>query len=87
LKKNQNMNDNRLMQQVNAVFSIFMVFFYLGVGIFFIFFSKQSSLDKAVWVIMGSTFIVLGLYRMFRAVNKIREAFFNKGHTSHRNMQ
>lgn len=73
------------MQQVNAVFSIFMVFFYLGVGVFFILYAKQSFLDKAVWVIMGSTFIILGLYRTFRAYNKIREAFFKNGGNGSKN--
>ena len=73
------MNENRLMQQLNAVFSTFMVFFYLGVGVFFIFFMKQSYLDRPVLIIMGSTFILLGLYRAYRAYTKIREAFFTNG--------
>jgi hypothetical protein len=72
------MNENRLMQQVTAIFSIFMVFFYLGVGIYFIFFSERSYLDKAVLVIMGSTFIFYGLYRAYRAYVKIIEAFFTR---------
>ena len=70
------MNENRLMQQVTAVFSIFMVFFYLGVGSYFVFFSGLSYLDKPVRVIMGSTFIFYGFYRAYRAYVKIIEAFF-----------
>ena len=42
------MNGNKLMQQVTAIFSIFMVFFYLGVGIYFVFYSRLSYLDKPV---------------------------------------
>ena len=72
------MNENRLMQQVTAIFSIFMVFFYLGVGIYLIFFSDLSYLDKSVRVIMGSTFIFYGLYRAYRAYVKIVEVFFTK---------
>ena len=72
------MNENRLMQQVTAIFSIFMVFFYVGVGIFFVFFSDQSFLDKPVRVIMGSTFIFYGLYRAYRTYVKITEAFFSR---------
>jgi len=72
------MNGNRLMQQVTAIFSIFMVLFYLGVGIFFIFFSDLSYLDKPVRVIMGSTFLFYGTYRAFRTYLKIVEAFFSK---------
>jgi hypothetical protein len=72
------MNENRLMQQVIAIFSIFMVFFYLGVGSFLVFFSNFSYLDKSIRVIMGSTFIFYGLYRAYRAYIKIVEVFFTK---------
>ncbi|MBE3085484.1 MAG: hypothetical protein IMZ64_04630 [Bacteroidetes bacterium] len=72
------MNENRLMQQVIAIFSIFMVFFYLGVGSFLIFFTDLSYIDKAVRVIIGSAFIFYGLYRAYRAYVKIVEVFFTK---------
>ena len=72
------MNENRILQQVTAIFSIFMVFFYLGVGIFLIFFYNFSYIDKALKVIMGSTFIFYGIYRAYRAYLKIVEVFFTK---------
>jgi hypothetical protein len=72
------MNENRLMQQVTAIFSLFMVFFYLGVGSYLIFFTDMSYIDKPVRVILGSTFIFYGLYRAFRAYVKIVEVFFTK---------
>ncbi len=72
------MNENRLMQQVTAIFSIFMVCFYLGVGYYFVFLSNLSYLDKPVRVIMGSTFIFYGLYRAYRTYVKIVEVFFTK---------
>jgi hypothetical protein len=72
------MKENKLMQQVTAVFSIFMVFFYLGVGFYLIFYFQQSLIDKSVRVIMGSTFIFYGLYRAYRAYTKIVEVFFTK---------
>jgi hypothetical protein len=72
------MNENRLMQQVTAIFSIFMVFFYLGVGYYFVFLSDRSYLDKSVRVIMGSTFMFYGIYRAYRTYVKIVEAFFSK---------
>jgi hypothetical protein len=72
------MNENRLMQQVTAIFSLFMVFFYLGVGVYFIFYSDRSYLDKSVRVIMGSTFLFYGAYRAYRAYVKIVEAFFRR---------
>ena len=73
------MNENKLRQQVTAIFSIFMVFFYLGVGSYFVFYSDLSYLDKPVRVIMGTSFIFYGLYRAYRAYVKIIEAFFTKG--------
>jgi hypothetical protein len=70
------MNENRLMQQVVAIFSIFMVVFYIGVGIFLIFYSGLSYLDKAVRMIMGITFLFYGLFRAYRSYIKIVEVFF-----------
>jgi len=66
------------MQQVTAIFSAFMVIFYLGVGWYIAFYFNLSYLDKAVRVIMGSTFIFYGLYRAYRAYIKIVEVFFTK---------
>ena len=73
------MNGNRLMQQVTAIFSTFMVFFYLGIGIYLAFFFEHSYVDKPVRVIMGSTFMFYGLYRAYRAYVKIVEVFFTRG--------
>jgi Na+/phosphate symporter len=72
------MNENRMMQQVIAIFSIFMVFFYLGVGTYLIFFTDLSYLNKAVRVIMGSTFLFYGLFRAYRAYVNIINLFFKK---------
>jgi hypothetical protein len=72
------MNTNRLIQQVAAIFSIFMVFFYIGVGFYLIYFPNLSYLDKSVRVIIGSAFIFYGLYRAYRAYVKIVEVFFTK---------
>jgi hypothetical protein len=72
------MNENRIIQQVTAIFSLFMVIFYLGVGSYLAFFADLSYLDKALRVIMGSTFIFYGIYRAYRAYVKIIEVFFTK---------
>lgn len=72
------MNGNRLMQQVTAIFSIFMVFFYLGFGIYLVFFFNMSYLDKPVRVIIGSAFIFYGVYRAYRSYVQIVEVFFTK---------
>jgi hypothetical protein len=70
------MNGNRIVEQVTAIFTTFMVLVYLGAGIFLLFYSDMSYLDKAIRVIMGSTFIFYGLYRAYRAYVKIVEVFF-----------
>jgi hypothetical protein len=72
------MSGDRLMQQVLAIFSVFMVLFYLGAGWYFVFYFDLSNLDKAVRVLFGSTFIFYGLYRAYRAYVKIVEVFFTK---------
>jgi hypothetical protein len=72
------MNGDRLMQQVIAIFSVFMVLFYLGAGWYFVFYSDFSYLNKSVRVLFGSTFIFYGLYRAYRAYVKIVEVFFTK---------
>ncbi len=70
------MDNNRLMNQISTIFSVFMVLFYIGVGIYLIFFFKQTYLDRALLVIMGSTFIFYGIFRAFRTYRKIVELFF-----------
>ncbi len=70
------MNDSKLMQQVTAIFSVFMVLFYFGIGIFMIFFFRNTSLDRSVLVIFGSVCIFYGLYRAYRTYVSIVNLFF-----------
>jgi hypothetical protein len=70
------MDSNKVLQQVMAIFSIFMVFFYLGVGTYLAFFYNMSYIEKPVLVILGTTFIFYGLYRAYRSFVMIRELFF-----------
>ncbi len=76
------MNENRLMQQVMVIFSVFMVFFYLIAGIYLLFFFESGNFNRPVIVIMGVTFIFYGLYRTYRAYLKIVEVFFTKDNDS-----
>jgi Na+/phosphate symporter len=55
-----------------------MVLFYLGVGSFLVFFTEFTYIDKAVRVLIGSSFIFYGLYRAYRAYVKIVEVFFKE---------
>jgi hypothetical protein len=72
------MNDNKIMRQISAVFSVFMVFFYVGIGCFFVFYFNSNLVDKPVRVIMGSTFFFYGFYRAFKAYVDIKNVFFTK---------
>jgi len=72
------MSENKIMQQISAIFSVFMVIFYIGIGCFFVFYFDQTYLDKPIRVIMGSTFFFYGLYRAFRAYVQISKVFFSK---------
>lgn len=78
LTKRFGMDDNRLMRQVNAIFSIFMVLFYLGMGIYLIFYFKNTTLDRSVLVIFGSVIFFYGLYRAYRTYVSIVELFFRR---------
>lgn len=69
------MNENRIMQQINAIFSVFMVFFYLGIGIYLLFFFKNTVLDRSAMVIFGSVLLFYGVYRAFRAYVILTELF------------
>ena len=79
------MNENRIMQQISAIFSVFMVLFYIGIGCFFIFFFKNSFVDRAVLVIMGSTFFFYGIYRAFKSYIQIKDIFFSRNEESEDN--
>jgi hypothetical protein len=72
------MDNNKIMKQVTAIFNFFMVFFYLGGGIFLIFFFKNTYLDKSVLVLMGSVFVFYGLFRAYRTYVSIVDLFFRR---------
>ena len=72
------MNSNRILQQFHAMFGIFMVMFYIGVGIFLLFFADMFNIDKAIRGIIGSTFILYGIYRIFVTYKQIVNAFIKK---------
>ncbi|MBN2863610.1 MAG: hypothetical protein JXN62_10635 [Bacteroidales bacterium] len=73
------MNDNRILKQFYAMFGTFMVIFYLGMGIFFLFFaSRMFNMNSAFSGLMGGTFLIYGLYRTYVTYKQIVQAFFRK---------
>ena len=72
------MIENKIMKQISTIFGVFMVFFYLGVGGYFMFSSSLDYIDKPLRVIMGSTLMLYGIYRAFRAFKQIGDLFSRK---------
>ncbi|NLN31283.1 MAG: hypothetical protein GX158_08665 [Bacteroidales bacterium] len=73
------MDNNKILQQIYAMFGIFMVMFYLGGGIFFLFFADRLlNMNKAILGILGGTFLLYGVYRVFVTYKQIADAFFSK---------
>jgi hypothetical protein len=74
------MNDNKMMQKISAIFSVFMVMFYLGAGIYLIFFFK-STLNSAVIGLFGGALILYGLFRAYTSYVNIVKLFFRIDNT------
>jgi len=73
------MDNNRILQQIYAIFGVFMVMFYIGGGIFFLFFAdRYFNLNKALFGIMGGSFLLYGIYRIFVSYKQLVDAFFTK---------
>lgn len=74
------MDGNKILQQFHAMFGVFMVLFYVGTGLFLLFYADRLGfrIDKAMRVILGSAFLFFGIYRIFVSYRQIREAFFTK---------
>lgn len=70
------MDGKVLYERVMVVFGGVMVFFYLGVGFFFIFHPLFEHIDKALRIIFGSALIIYGVARAFRTYQKVKETFF-----------
>lgn len=72
------MTERGLMEQVGAIFGIFMTIFYIGAGLYIAFFFNPYGYDKFLLRIFGITFTLYGVYRAFRAYQKIKEVFFSR---------
>jgi hypothetical protein len=78
------MKENRLKEQVLAMFDIFMTLFYLCAGSYFLFAKKLSLMQDPIYnrfflVLVGSVFIINGIYRGYKTYLKIVELFFPRG--------
>jgi predicted permease len=69
------MNENRMMNQISAIFGVFMTLFYIGIGLY-VAMAKNLMIDKAVRGIFGFAFVFYGIYRGFRSYRNIKDSFF-----------
>ncbi len=67
-----------MMKQMQAILRLFMALFYLGAGIFLLFFADNFKIDKALLNIVGGTFLFYGIYRFYRASVSIYKLFISK---------
>ncbi len=77
------MKENKLKDQVLAMFDIFMTLFYLSAGSYFLFAKKLTlthdpTSNRFFLVLVGSTFIINGIYRGYKTYLKIVELFFTR---------
>ena len=72
------MNQQRMMDQVNSVFGIFMTIFYIGIGLYLAFTKTQYLVDKSLLRLIGFLFVIYGIYRGFRTYQQLMNAFFRK---------
>jgi hypothetical protein len=78
------MKENKLKEQLQAMFDIFMTLFYLGAGTYFLLAKKLSLTQNPTYgrfflILVGSTFIINGIYRGYKTYLKIVELFFSRG--------
>lgn len=62
------MDNNIVVKQVQAVFRFLMSLFYIGAGIFLIFFADNFEIDKAFRNLIGIPFLLYGTYRVYTSL-------------------
>jgi len=76
------MNGKGLYERVMIIFGGVMIFFYIGLGLFIIFFHYFDYIDKIIRIIFGSALGLLGLARAFRTYEKVKELFFSSNNSN-----
>jgi cytochrome c biogenesis protein CcdA len=71
------MEGKGLYERVMVIFGGVMVFFYLGLGLFFIFSPLFDHIEKLIRIIFGSALALYSVVRAFRTYEKVKELFFS----------
>ena len=72
------MEGNKMLRQLQAVIRLFMALFYLGAGAFLIFFTDNFQINRALLNIVGGTFLLYGIFRIYTSITSIYRLFFSK---------
>jgi len=72
------MEENRMLQQMQAVIRFFMALFYVGAGIFMLFFADNFQINSALLQLVGGIFLLYGIYRIYKSVTSIYRLFFSR---------
>jgi cytochrome c biogenesis protein CcdA len=71
------MDGKGLYERVMVIFGGVMVFFYLGIGLLFIFHPLFDNIHIGLRIIFGSALILYSIARAFRTYEKVKETFFS----------
>jgi len=64
---------NTMFEKIMLIFGFFMVGLYLLAGTLFVFFPVFTYLPKNVRTIFGAFFILYGIFRLVRLIQKVRD--------------
>jgi len=72
------MDSNIVVKQMQAIMRFLMSLFYVGAGIFLLFFADNFQIDKALRNIVGGAFLFYGIYRIYTSFVTLFKLFFRK---------
>jgi len=72
------MDSNIVVKQVQAVIRFMMSLFYVGAGIFLLFFADNFQIDRALRNIIGGAFLFYGIFRVYTSVVSLYKLFFRR---------
>ena len=77
-EKISGMDSNIVVKQMQAIMRFLMSLFYVGAGIFLLFFADNFQIDKALRNIIGGAFLFYGIYRIYTSFVTLFKLFFRK---------
>lgn len=77
-EKYSGMDSNIVVKQMQAIMRFLMSLFYVGAGIFLLFFADNFQIDKALRNIVGGAFLFYGIYRIYTSFVTLFKLFFRR---------